>query len=287
MKDFSSKVAVITGAASGIGLSIAERAVHEGMRVVLADIETEELKRIEDALESAGANVLAVPTDVSVMANVETLACRAFETFGSVDVLFNNAGVGGGGGNIWDIPLADWEWVLGVNLWGVVHGIRAFVPRMIDQNTECHVVNTASVAGLCYIGTGATYTVSKYAVVAISETLSSELARAGTRVGVSVLCPSLVRTRFLDSGRNRPIKYGGPVTSTPMNPADDDARWVELESKWNHLGPVVEPGDVADVTFAGIRARNFYILPQQQIVDLVQARADDIRSGCRPTTGPA
>ncbi len=155
---------------------------------------------------------------------------------------------------------------------------------MISQNTECHVVNTASVAGLCCLGTGATYTVSKYGVVGISEVLSIELTRARAKVGVSVLCPSLVRTRFLDSGRNRPVDYGGPVVSAPSSPVDDEARWAELGAKWHHLGPVIEADHVADITFTSIRAGKFYILPQHQVIDLVQARADDIQVGRTPTT---
>ena len=287
MKEFGGKVAVITGGASGIGQAIAERAAREQMKIVLADIEQPALDQTTTMLSEMGASVVGVRTDVSSSEEMEALACQTLAAFGSADLLFNNAGVGGGGGNIWELPLDQWQWVLGVNLLGVIHGIRVFVPRMISQNTECHVVNTASVAGLCCLGASATYTVSKYGVVGISEVLSCELTRARAKVGVSVLCPALVKTRFLDSGRNRPAGCGGPVVSAPLSQADADARWAKSGTKWRHLGPVIEAGDVADITFAAIRDRRFYILPQHQVIDLVQARADDIQSGRAPTTARA
>jgi len=205
MKAFQGKVAVVTGAASGIGRALAERCAQEGMKVVLADIEGQALLQASGDLAAQGAQTLAVPTDVSQAGEVETLARKAFEAYSAVHLLFNNAGVGAGT-TAWESTLADWEWVLGVNLWGVIHGLRAFVPRMLAQETECHVVNTASVAGLLP-GRGV-YGVSKHAVVALSEALSADLGQQRSKIGVSVLCPGYVNTRILDSS----VRHRPPVT---------------------------------------------------------------------------
>jgi NAD(P)-dependent dehydrogenase (short-subunit alcohol dehydrogenase family) len=203
LKEFKDKVAVITGAASGIGRALAERCAREGMQVVLADMEVEALTTTEAALKATGATVLAVVTDVSKAQDVEALAQKTLQAFGAVHLLCNNAGVWAGT-SVWESPLADWEWVLGVNMWGVIHGVRVFVPFMLAQETEGHIVNTASMSGLLTApGLGA-YLVSKHGVVALSETLSHELAQRRAKVKVSVLCPGWVNTQFSEAVRNRP-----------------------------------------------------------------------------------
>jgi NAD(P)-dependent dehydrogenase (short-subunit alcohol dehydrogenase family) len=207
MNEFKDKVAVVTGAASGIGRGLADRFAQEGMRVVLADVEQPALDDAAREMEAGGATVLAVRTDVSRPDDVAALAQAAVDRFGTVNVLCNNAGVGGGKPS-WEESLDDWQWVLGVNLWGVVNGIRSFVPIMLANGEEGHIVNTASVAGLIAGGAQASYTASKHAVVGLSQSLALELRMVpGCKIGVSVLCPALTNTRILDADRNRP---GGP-----------------------------------------------------------------------------
>src|SRR5215216_2897924 len=203
MRSFTGNVAVVTGAGSGIGQALAERFAAEGMKLVLADVEAEPLARVEREMRANGAEVLAVRTDVSQAADVEALAERTLDAFGAVHVVCNNAGVALGKTS-WDLTVADWEWVLGVNLWGVIHGIRTFVPIMLQQGTEGHVVNTASLAGLLSAPFMSVYDATKFAVVTISESLSLELALQGAQVKVSVLCPGFVNTNIITSERNRP-----------------------------------------------------------------------------------
>ena len=180
MKEFRDKVAVVTGAASGIGRGLADRCVQEGMKVVLADIEEPALAQAESELKADGADVLAVLTDVSKASEVEALAQRTLEAYGAVHLLCNNAGVAAGS-TAWESTINDWKWVLGVNLWGVIHGLQAFVPTMLEQDTESHIVNTASLAGLKSFFASAAYHVTKHAVVALSENLYYDLARRGTK----------------------------------------------------------------------------------------------------------
>lgn len=202
MREFAGKVAVITGAASGIGFALAERAAGAGMRLVVADVEEPALARAEAMLRAAGATLRAVPTDVARAPDVEALAQATLSAFGAVDLLCNNAGVSLPR-TVTSASLADWEWILGVNLWGVIHGVRTFLPIMLAQGTEGHVVNTASLAGLV-AGTLGPYSVTKHAVVALSESLYYTLAGQGAKVGVSVLCPGYVVTRIAEAARNRP-----------------------------------------------------------------------------------
>src|SRR5947209_15550290 len=228
MKAFQGKVAVVTGAASGIGRALAERCAQEGMKVVLADIEEPALMQTSRDLAAQGAQTLAVPTDVSQAGEVETLARKAFETYSAVHLLFNNAGVGGGK-SAWESTLADWEWVLGVNLWGVIHGIHFFVPRMLEQRSEGHIVNTASMAGLTYGPGQSVYKVSKHGVVSLSETLYYELALRGASLKVSVLCPGLVSTNILDAQRNRPARLQDASVEEPLSPRRRP--WCSASSK--------------------------------------------------------
>jgi NAD(P)-dependent dehydrogenase (short-subunit alcohol dehydrogenase family) len=275
MKEFKDKVAVITGAASGIGRALADRGVQEGMKVVLADVEVETLMKTEASMKASGATVLAVRTDVSQARDVEALAHKTLEVFGAVHLLCNNAGVATEAA-IWESTLAEWEWVMGVNLWSVIHGVHIFVPIMLAQDTECHIVNTASMAGLISgPGLGA-YKVTKHAVVTLSETLYHELAERGAKVKVSVLCPGIVNTRILDSARNRP---GHLPTTELLGPASG-ARWEALRQ----LVPAgMPPGQVADAVFEALRKDQFYILTHPEGKESIRTRMEDILQERSPT----
>ena len=277
MQAFTNKTAVITGAASGIGRSLARRAATEGMRVVIADIEPTPLIEVERELMGLGTPVLAVRTDISKPADVAMLAQQAVERFERVDVLFNNAGVGAGG-TIWESSIEDWDWVLGINLWGVIHGLRTFVPLMLAQGGEGHIVNTASMAGLVTFHPSAPYHVSKHAAIALSEQLMVSLKLQRASIGVSVLCPGMVRTRILESERNRPAI--GDASATPG--AARDAVLGQAENPIlaammaEALAGEISPDVVADMTFAGIRAGHFYIVTHPQLAQPVRDRVNAI-----------
>ena len=262
-------VAVITGAASGIGKGMAERFATEGMTVVLADIEAEPLAKLEIDMRSKGASVLAVKTDVSNADDVENLAIQTLDAFGSVHILCNNAGVVCSR-PVWEHTLADWEWILGVNLWGVIHGIRAFVPRMLAQETECHIVNTASILGLVRGPGEGPYKVSKHGVVALSETLADELAQKGAQIQVHVLCPGWVRTSILDSARNCPDRWQNPTGKTQQqtigNPRNIRA---EMEAG-------MSPAEVADYVYNAIQTGDFYIHTHPEHKTWVRKRMEGI-----------
>ncbi len=203
MQELDGKVAVVTGAASGIGRAMIERFAAQGMKVVLADVEEEALAKADAEVAATGAETLAKVTDVSSRASVDELAAAVTERFGGANVLCNNAGVSGGAGSLWDTTEKDWSWVLGVNLMGVVHGMQAFVPAMVASGEPGHVVNTSSVLGLA-TGGGSIYGVTKHAVTRLSEGLWYDLRAANASVGVSVLCPGMIATNIIGSGRNRP-----------------------------------------------------------------------------------
>lgn len=272
MKDFQDKVAVVTGAASGIGRGMAEKFAAEGMKVVLADVEEEPLRAVESELRGRDARVLAVLTDVSQSAQVEELARRAFDEFGAVHVLCNNAGVGGGGGRVWELTENDWRWTLGVNLWGVIHGLRAFVPRMIAQQSEGHIVNTASVFGL-YSGGPAPYGVSKFGVTRISESLFYDLKEAGSSLRCSVLCPGMIATRITESGRNRPGALQNEQDAATRRQMEDQSRAVTAIFQERGM----PPAQVGDIVVEAIRAERFYILTHPDAVKgQVRARMEAI-----------
>jgi NAD(P)-dependent dehydrogenase (short-subunit alcohol dehydrogenase family) len=269
MREFKDKVAVVTGAASGIGRGLAERFAAEGMRVVLADIEQPALEQAARELTDAGASVLAVRTDVSKLADVEALAARTVERFEAVHVLCNNAGVGGGGGLSWDASLESWQWTLGINFWGVVYGVRTFVPQMLKQGDECHIVNTASVAGLIAGAGGPAYTASKFAVVGYTETLYHELQFAsGGKIGVSVLCPALTNTRILDSARNYP---GGPPPE--LSPAEGTPERAMLDGLKAVFAGGMSPSEVARQVFEAIQEKRFYVLTHPEHNLQIEKRA--------------
>src|SRR6516162_3964639 len=277
MKDFNSKVAVITGAASGIGRALAERCVREGMKVVLADVEPGALAEVEASLQAAGGTALAVRTDVSQATDIEALARKTLEAFGAVHLLCNNAGVATSGTAVWESSLTDWEWVIGVNLWGVIHGVRSFVPIMLAQDTQCHIVNTASLSGLISFPGGSVYAVSKHGVVTLSESLHHELAERGAKVKVSVLCPGLVQTRIVDCARNRPARL---ASRTPMGPVEA-AGWETLRQQMQTAMP---PAQVADAVFQAIHEERFYILTHPEGKDWIRTRMEDILQERNPTS---
>lgn len=282
MKDFRGKVAVITGAASGIGLGIARRCVLEGMKVVLADIEQGVLEQAEKELAAAGGTVLPVLTDVSKAGDVDELARKTIDAFGSVHLLCNNAGVGGAAGSAWENSLADWEWIIGVNLWGAIHSIKAFVPLMLSQDTAGHVVNTASTAGLMPYHPGAGYQVTKHAVVALSENLYESLARKGAKIRVSVFCPGFVRTRILSSQRNCPLECQAGSSQKTLSPREEEEAWANLEKNFK----ILTPDQAADAVFAAIREERFYILTHPEFNEMVKMRMEAIIQGKNPTIIP-
>jgi NAD(P)-dependent dehydrogenase (short-subunit alcohol dehydrogenase family) len=274
MKDFKDKVAVITGAASGIGRALADRCAQEGMKAVLADVEADALAKTEASLKASGATVLAVQTDVSQAGDIEALAQKTLDAFGAVHLLCNNAGVGAEAA-VWESTLAQWEWVLGVNLWGVIHGLRVFVPLMLAQDAEGHIVNTASMAGLISGPGLGVYKVTKHAVVTLSETLHHELAECGAKVKASVLCPGIVNTRIMESARNRP---GHLPAEPPGRPPG--ARW---EALCQLVQAGMPPAQVADAVFEAIRKDQFYILTHPEGKEYVRTRMEDILQDRNPT----
>ena len=276
MKDFSGKVAVVTGGASGIGRAMAERFAAEGIKVVLADIEQGALDRAESEMRGGGAAVAAKRTDVSRGEDVEALAKFAVEAFGAVHIVCNNAGVGLGGTS-WQMTVKDWEWMLGVNLWGVIHGIRTFVPIMIAQGDDCHVVNTASGAGLHSRPFLGMYAATKHAVVALSEAMYHELKLTGTRVGVSVLCPAVVNTRIGESERNRPQVLAN--AGEAANPAQMAAMEQAFRAA---LAAGLPPAEVAAAVLDAIREERFYILTHEETKTRMRAKLEDIIEGRNP-----
>ncbi len=272
MKEFKGKTAVVTGAASGIGRALAARCVREGMKVVLADVEEGALLQTEKEMKDTGAVVLAVRTDVSKAEDVEKLAQKTLETFQEIHLLFNNAGVQGGEfASIWKNTIADWEWALGVNLWGVIHGIRIFVPIMLRQGTECHIVNTSSLSGII-AGPGlGVYRVTKHGVFSLSETLFHELSRKESQIGVSVLAPYFVSTRVADSDRNRPSDAGVIRRKKELSQKESHA-WMRKA-----IQEGMSPDEVAEIVFGAIREKRFYVFTDPDAsLPFVRMRFEDI-----------
>jgi len=272
-------VAVITGGASGIGWGIAERCAAEGMKVVIADIEEAALKQAEKTLKGGGAKVLTARTDVSKIADVEALAQKTLDAFGGVHLLFNNAGVNTDISlrkPVWENTLTDWEWMISVNLRGVVHGIKAFLPVMMRQNTECHIVNTASMAGLIAEPQLIIYAVTKAGIVAFSEGLYLQLKQKNSPIGVSVLCPAFVSSRLFEAERNRPANLKNPPE--PPKPREQAA----LVKQFNKASPTLSPEQCADIVFKAIREGTFYIFTDPLVQELFRQRAENILKGKNP-----
>jgi NAD(P)-dependent dehydrogenase (short-subunit alcohol dehydrogenase family) len=277
MKDLAGKVAVITGAGSGFGREFARIGARERMKLALADVQQDALEEAVEEARRAGAEALGVRTDVSSAAEVAALAAQTMEKFGAAHLLFNNAGVAGGGGYVWEASLKDWQWILGVNLMGVVNGIRSFVPLMLEQGGECHVVNTASAAGLVSAPLMAVYNVSKHGVVALSETLHHDLRVANARIGVSVLCPAFVPTNISTSERNRPagLSEGGEPTASQIAARERSEKAVSSGR--------LSAAQVAQMTFDAVREDRFYVITHPKMLASVELRLQDILAQRTPT----
>ncbi len=273
MKDLGGRVAVVTGAASGFGRAIALRCAGERMRLALADVDEQALAETARLAGERGAESLTRKCDVSRWDDVEALAARTYERFGAAHLLFNNAGVAVAG-PVWAATLEDWRWVLGVNLMGVIHGIRAFVPRMLRQGSEAHLVNTASVAGLLSVPGQGVYCVSKHAVVTLSECLLHDLRVENAPIGVSVLCPAFVNTGIADSGRNRPADLA--ATNPLAGPHEERLRKAVRSGK-------LSADDVAAAAMDAVASGRFYVLTHPRIKPAVEARMRDILDERTPT----
>lgn len=277
MNALAGKVAVVTGAASGIGLALARRFAADGMRVVLSDIEAPVLTDVADQLRDQGAEVLAVVTDTSVKAQVDELAARTIDRFGAVHLVCNNAGVGSRGLQLVDVPERDFQWVLGVNLFGVMHGIWAFLPHLVAQD-EGHIVNTASVSGLSHRPRMGPYNASKAAVIALSETMQFELEAAGSAVGVTVLCPGWVRTNISQAVRNLPEQYHYELTP------EQAAEMIEYKSRRRAVvgAEAIEPDEVAVLVRDAVLAKQFYVFTHDDDLAAFRERFDRILDGRNP-----
>ncbi len=281
MQDFEGKVAVITGAASGMGRAFAERFAQEGMKVVLADVEEPALEQAVTELKHKEYDVLGVLTDVSKQEAVENLAQRAIEAYGKVHIVCNNAGVGGEGGMIWEETPKFWDWMMGVNFWGVVNGIRVFVPKMLEHGEEGHIINTASIAGL---GSGwGIYGVTKHAVIAMTEWLSQNLQMVDANINASVLCPSGVATNIINGMRNRPAELTDDPATTPAS--IEAARLKRYRQRMiQAVSAGKQPSEIAEIVLDAIKNNDFYILthPEQE-ENRVRVRAEQIISRKAPT----
>lgn len=281
MKDFRDKVVVITGAASGIGRELAFSAARRGMKLVLADVQQEALEQVRREIAAQGIPALAVCCDVRKAEQVQHLADATMAGFGVVHLLFNNAGVAAGG-LVWENTQADWEWVLGVNLWGAVHGVRIFTPMMLvcaetDSAYQGHIVNTASYAGLLNAPLMGIYNVSKHAVMSLTETLYHDLKLIDARIGASVLCPYFVPTAICDSERHRPEDMMGARMKTASQAASH-----ALSKKAVSSGKL-SAAEIAERSFAAIANGEFYIHSHPQALESVRVRMEDVLLPRAPT----
>ena len=275
MKELKGKVAVVTGGAGGLGRAMAMHFAREGMHVALADIDQASLDVTAAELRMLGVEAIGIRTDVSKATEVDALAARVVTELGGVHVVCNNAGISPLGA-AWENTLADWEWMLGVNLWGVIHGVRAFTPLLLAQD-EGHIVNTASVAGLINPPGSAMYNVTKHAVVALTETLFHDLAGRNSKVGCSVLCPAYVPTGIADSERSRPAALANPGAT----------KSAEQQAREDMLKKAVRSGrlsadDIGAAVLAAVKEERFYILTHPRIKGAIQARMEDILEGRSP-----
>jgi NAD(P)-dependent dehydrogenase (short-subunit alcohol dehydrogenase family) len=275
--DYAGRVAVITGAGSGFGREFARVAASRGMKLALADINQTALNETVHELREGGAAVIGVQTDVSSAEAIQALADATMAAFGAVHLLFNNAGVASGG-FVWESTPADWQWVMGANVWSVIHGVRIFTPLMLAHGEPAHIVNTASAAGLISAPNMGIYNLSKHAVVSLSETLYHDLQLAQAQVGVSVLCPAFVPTGIAHSHRNRPADLANDTPPTPSMLKAQQASVKAVESGR------ISAAEIAAITFAAIDAGQFYIVPHEKILDLVALRMQDMLALRNPSS---
>ena len=277
MQNLSGRVAVITGAGSGIGAAMAWRFARAGMKIVVSDIDRKAAEATQDALRAAGHIAVAVFTDVANPADVEALADAAYREFGAVHLLCNNAGIVPAGRHraVWEYPLEDWKWSLDVNLLGVVHGIRSFVPRMLAQNTEGHVVTTASVAGLISSSGSVPYSVAKHGAVRVTEALYAGLLERNAPIGVTLLCPGLVNTRIYQSERSRPSDLR-PATGAAVETPDLQAIAAQL-----YTG-ATSPEEVAEQVHQAVLDNCFYVLTTDSFDGAIRDRSEAILARRNP-----
>jgi NAD(P)-dependent dehydrogenase (short-subunit alcohol dehydrogenase family) len=280
MKELKDKVAVVTGGGSGIGRSMAMAFAAEGMKIVLADVREDALATVRAELEGNGAQVHTVIADVSDAVQVQRIADETTKRFGAVNIVCNNAGVAAGGFT-WELSLEDWEWVVGVNLWGVIHGVRTFVPMMIEQGDECHIVNTASLAGLISMPLVGPYHVTKHGVVTLTEALYHELQLMGHSIGASVLCPAWVKTNIMNSPDLRPA---GPMEEGEITPPMQMMQ-AAMNSAIHERG--MNPDDVAQRVLDAVREGQLYILTHPQFSAAVTQRAEGIVAESNPVYDPS
>jgi NAD(P)-dependent dehydrogenase (short-subunit alcohol dehydrogenase family) len=276
MQAFEGKVAVITGAASGLGRAFAEQGAALGMRLVLADIDSDALADTAATLREAGAEVVAVPTDVSDAGAVEALARKTLDSYGKVHLLFNNAGVGASG-LAWEMSANDWAWVFGVNVMGVAHGVRVFAPIMIGQNEPAHIVNTASVAGFLAPPLMSVYNASKHAVVGLTETLHHDLRKVGAPVRCSLLSPAFAPTGIAEAERARPARWRNDAAPTASQILA--ARELRKAVRAGRL----TAADIAAATFDAIRDERFYVFTHPAILPSIRMRHEDIETQRQPS----
>jgi NAD(P)-dependent dehydrogenase (short-subunit alcohol dehydrogenase family) len=275
VEDLDGRVAVITGAASGIGAAMARRFAAEGMRLVLADVEEPPLAELVDELVGRGTEVIGVPTDVSDAAAMDHLGASAFERFDRVNVVCNNAGVSGSSAPVAELTTADWQWVIGVNLMGVVHGHRVFQSHLMGHG-DGHIVNTASVAGMTAFSGVAPYHATKHAVLALSEVAYSELAAAGSTVGITALCPGWVNTRIAESGRNKPEELPEPLIG---DPGEQEVVRAMIR---DFFATKQSPDEVAGLVVDAIRHRTFYLYTANHWAEQIAERHADIQAARNP-----
>ena len=280
MREFAGKTAVVTGAASGMGYAFAERFAAEGMNVVLADIETDALRAAVTRLEQEERNVVGVEVNTMRRETLENLRDQAIDRYGKIHVVCNNAGVtsredgglGAGTGSmpVWEVPDSTWDWVMGVNFWGVLYGLQVFVPHMLEHGETGHIVNTASVAGL--IPGASAYSVSKHGVLTLTEGLWHHLRAADSNISASVLCPGFVNTQITEAERNRPSEFGEKIEST-----NEQRALMQVL-----LGGGMDPSDVAELVWQAMVDDRLYILPHPGWYEVVRSRVEAILEGTRP-----
>jgi len=278
MKEFKNKVAVITGAGNGFGLEFAKECAKREMKVVIADIDKEDLKKTEAIVKEMGAEVLAVVTDVSIFDEVKALADKTIKEFGAVDLLFNNAGVVVAG-PVWELPTREWDWIFGTNVYGIIHGLKAFIPIMLKQDTPCHIVNTSSVAGLLTTQNMVAYHTTKHAAVALSEATNYSLQAVNSKIKMSVFCPGFVQTDLDNCDRHRPERFKIDPNEVYY---ESEAYKAGIERGHYVINTGLPIDSIRQSVFIAIEEEQFYILTHPQYNPIIGKRVKDMIEGQNP-----